>query len=956
MRHTWLRHIGTPHEGMTPHSGRYEWGSGENGFQRATDFYSAYRKLRKQGLSDDEIAKGWNISRTKLQSWVSIGKAEQSKVNMARALALKEKGWSQTKIAEELEVTEGTIRNYLKNAQQDKNRKTVEVYEALKNAVDEKGYIDISYGVESYFDMAKTEFEKSLTLLEDAGYSIQKIKYKQVMTGHETTMMVLAPPGTSWVEIQNNQDKINLVPGFWIDEDTGNALGIEKPLSIDSDRIAVRYAEEGGKDRDGVIEIRRGVEDLDMGESRYCQARIAVDDSHYLKGMVMYADDLPDGIDIRFNTNKSVGTPLLDSDPKAEQVLKPMKDDPDNPFGATIRQIVAKDEEGNVLRDENGHAIVTSAINIVRAEGEWSTWDKSLSSQFLSKQPKDLIKQQLDIAYQTKREDLNEILSVTEPTVRQLLLDKFAEQCDSDAYHLEGAAMPRQNWAVILPTPSVAPNEIYDPGHLDGETVVLIRYPHAGKFEIPELTVNNKNPEGKRLITNTAKDAVGIHPSVAEQLSGADFDGDTVLVIPNNEGRIKVEKARKDLIEFEPKIAYKMTRDSNGKFPYEMSDSEKGIEMGKVSNLITDMTLQGAPIDDVVLAVKHSMVVIDAEKHHLDYKQSEKDFEIARLREDYQSDPSKPRAGGASTLISRSTSEAHPDPRREKALSKMTPEEKEAYYRGEKVWDYDLKEKDRFLTLPKEKSKSKMTPEEKELYAKGRKIYEYNPDGTVKMETRKRTIDSTRGYETDDLYTLSSGTIQESYYADYGNKVKALANEARKESRVTQPTEYSPSAFRTYREEVDSLVAKLNVAKKNAPLERAAQLIANAQIALKIKSNPELKIRENKEELKKYKGQALDAARKRVGAKKKDKLINITDREWEAIQAGAIRKTRLKEILDNTDLNAVKQRATPRTSTGLSAARTAQARSMLNRGYTYAEVASALGVSTSTIERATSNK
>lgn len=956
MRHTWLRHIGTPHEGMTPHSGRFPFGSGENGFQRATDFYSAYRKLRKQGLSDDEIAKGWKISRTKLQSWVSIGKAEQSKVNMAKALALKEKGWNQTKIAEELEVTEGTVRNYLKNAQQDKNRKTVEVYEALKNAVDEKGYIDISYGVESYFDMPKTEFEKSLTLLEDAGYSIQKIKYKQVMTGHETTMMVLAPPGTSWVEIQNNQDKINLVPGFWIDEDTGNALGIEKPLSVDSDRIAVRYAEEGGKDRDGVIEIRRGVEDLDMGESRYCQARIAVDDSHYLKGMVMYADDLPEGIDIRFNTNKSLGTPLLDPDPKAEQVLKPMKDDPDNPFGATIRQIVAKDDEGNVLRDENGHAIVTSAINIVRAEGEWSTWDKSLSSQFLSKQPTELIKQQLDIAYQTKREDLNEILSVTEPTVRQLLLDKFAEQCDSDAYHLEGAAMPRQNWAVILPTPSVAPNEIYDPGHLDGETVVLIRYPHAGKFEIPELTVNNKNPEGKRLITNTAKDAVGIHPSVAEQLSGADFDGDTVLVIPNNEGRIKVEKARKDLIEFEPKIAYKMTRDSNGKFPYEMSDSEKGIEMGKVSNLITDMTLQGAPIDDIVLAVKHSMVVIDAEKHHLDYKQSEKDFEIARLREEYQSDPSKPRAGGASTLISRSTSEAHPDPRREKALSKMTPEEKEAYYRGEKVWDYDLKEKDRFLTLPKEKPKSKMTPEEKELYFKGQKIYEYNPDGTVKMETRKRTIDSTRGYEEKDLYNLSSGTIQESYYADYGNKVKALANEARKESRITQPTEYSPSAFRTYREEVDSLSAKLNVAKKNAPLERAAQLIANAQIALKIKSNPELKIRENKEELKKYKGQALDAARKRVGAKKKDKLINITDREWEAIQAGAIRKTRLKEILDNTDLNAVKQRATPRTSTGLSAARTAQARSMLNRGYTYAEVASALGVSTSTIERATSKK
>lgn len=46
--------------------------------------------------------------------------------------------------------------------------------------------------------------------------------------------------------------------------------------------------------------------------------------------------------------------------------------------------------------------------------------------------------------------------------------------------------------------------------------------------------------------------------------------------------------------------------------------------MGVISNLITDMTLRGADEKELARAVKHSMVVIDAEKHGLDYKRSER--------------------------------------------------------------------------------------------------------------------------------------------------------------------------------------------------------------------------------------------------------------------------------------------------------------------------------------------
>lgn len=67
---------------------------------------------------------------------------------------------------------------------------------------------------------------------------------------------------------------------------------------------------------------------------------------------------------------------------------------------------------------------------------------------------------------------------------------------------------------------------MYAPNYKDGETVALIRYPHGGTFEIPILTVNNKQAEGKRVLGNTPADAIGINSKVAGRLSGADFDGD----------------------------------------------------------------------------------------------------------------------------------------------------------------------------------------------------------------------------------------------------------------------------------------------------------------------------------------------------------------------------------------------------------------------------------------------
>lgn len=199
--------------------------------------------------------------------------------------------------------------------------------------------------------------------------------------------------------------------------------------------------------------------------------------------------------------------------------------------------------------------------------------------------------------------------------------------------------------------------------------------------------------------------------------------------------------------------------------------------------------------------------------------------------------------------------------------------------------------------------------------------------------------------EVKDARELSSGTPQEEAYAKYANSMKSLANQARREMVNTGKIAYSASAKATYQSEVDSLMGKLNVALMNAPRERQAQTIANAEVQSKKRDNPDM----TKAEIKKVSQQALSKARNSVGAKRTS--IDITDKEWEAIQAGAISENKLTQILNNTNIDVVRQRATPRATTSLSTAKQGRISALSASGYSTSEIAEALGVSTSTVSK-----
>lgn len=893
------------HYGTKRHSGRYPWGSGDNPYQHSGDFLSRVEELKKKGLSEKEILETINDS---LPDEYKMGLTEfrtarQKAGHDRKALeydqirALKDDGLGWKEIGDKLGMSESSVRSKYNNAIGEKASQAEKIAATLKEEVDKKGMIDISEGANQVLGVSESKLDEAAYILEaEYGYQRYGVGIRQpTNVRQQTNITVLAKPEFDQKYAYQHQDQIDSLGDYHSDDGGETFTKLQRPSSLDSSRVAIRYGDEGGLDKDGVMEIRRGVPDLDLGKSHYAQVRILVDGDHYLKGMAVYSDDLPDGVDVMFNTNKPSGTPKM-------KVLKEAKADPDNPFGAAIK---ANGQSMYIGDDGKEHL---SPINKLKEEGDWDTMSRNVSSQFLSKQPKKLIENQLNLTVADYKAQYDEIMRYDNPTVKKKLLNDFADTVEGTSMTLKASAFPGQSTKVILPINKIKETEAYCPTYENGTRLALIRYPHAGTFEIPIVTVNNKNVSGKRNL-GAIQDAIGINAKVAERLSGADFDGDTVMAIPvTDKVNIKSTRALKALEGFDPKTAYAVP-EGNPNNVRLMKKEEKQREMGVISNLITDMTLRGADEDELARAVKHSMVVIDAEKHKLDYKRSERENGIPELKQKWQirvDEEGATHYGGASTLLSR------------RKQTVRVPERRGSIRVDKETGEYIYKESGRTFTDPKT--------------GKERKA-----EDTVSLIS-----------ETKDARTLSSGTIQENLYADFSNKLKAMANQARKEAVNMKGIQRNPEAAKTYAPEVASLKEKYNNMIANKPKERKAMLIANANIKAKIQEqglDPTI----DKKEIKKISSVEMQRARDSVGASGRKSKVTFTDREWEAVQAGAISDNMLTKFLNSSDSDEIVKRAMPKNVAVMTSAKMSKANAMLRSGYSYAEIAKACGVPESTV-------
>lgn len=926
-------------------SGRFRKGSGDKPYQSGIDsFLERVDFYKKKGITNQkELAalcgctnRDGSGNTTSFRIEYQKALHDWKRTRAAKAQEMLDSGMSKKAVASKLGIRDSTLSSWLNPKALERVNLSSNLADFLEAQVKEKKMIDVGsgvekeIGVEKSLNVSKTKMAEALSILQDRGYQMFFGRVPQATNpGQKTTLSVLAAPDQKWSDVYNHPELIQSVKDYVVRENLDGEERVTKkwepPASLDSSRLMIRYADDvapdghTGIEKDGTIELRRNVPDLDLQGSHYAQVRILVDGKKYLKGMAHYSDHMPDGVDVIFNTNKHRGEDVLKkakTDPKTGEVLK------DNPFGALLRETGGQYH----YTDPKTGEVKLGLINKTRHEGDWEEWTDSLPHQFLAKQPLQLINKQLDLAIADKKAELNDILSLTNPTVKKSLLLDFADGCDSDSVHMQAASLPRQKYQVILPIPTLKDDEVYAPNFKDGETIAVVRFPHQGNFEICILKVNNRNAQGRELISENPIDAIGLNKTNADRLSGADFDGDTVMCIPCNDPRYTDTKIvnrppLKGLEGFDPKTEYKydytedrmeMVRlkdkygrpafNEDGTPAYEERNvthyfkngrefkpmTRTDMEMGNVSNLMTDMTLKGADVDDLAMVARHAQVVIDAEKHHLDWKLSEHDNHIAEMKRKYQErvDEDGSVHYGASTILSRAKSPTR--------ITKPT---------GSPHIDPE--------TGKYEYTERQLIPQ----------TYVDKKTGKTVKRTDEVPLLSTKDDAMDIVYDKYNA--KEVAYAKYSNALKALANEARKEYLATGDIKFNKQAEEKYHEEAEHLLSEMLLGELNAPRERMAQLYARS-VYLAKKDLPGI----TKKELRKATDTALAEGRVRYGASRRK--IDITPREWEAIQAGAINKTNLEKILNYADPDKVREYATPRERATLTAGQKARIIAALN--------------------------
>lgn len=1042
-------HSGKAHDENPPGrgSGRYPWGSGERQHQHSWDLKSRIEKMKAEGKEPKEIAKelGWTMDvynkethKMETQGNTSKYKAELEIANHEIAMDKHEEllwyrshndprtgePYTTSEIARQMGFkNESTLRSFEKSTKNTGDSPLFVAADKVKENAAKTGFLDVGKGSELYLDVTPDRMKTVLAVLEKEGYQvINDVNVKQLNNSdnYTTRKILVAPDKIGATDSETRKIiydalKENKVERFYDETDKfleSRKDGTEKiydPVRIDPKRIKVLYDEQGGTAKDGMIEIAAKLDkdgnvvprnpDLCIGYrpngelARYAQIRIAVDGGEefagkdnptggkYIKGMAVYNVDLPKGTDIVVNSNKSEKDGL-------KKALKDMEEAKDNPFGASTIQQFYTDKDGNKK---------LSAVQIVGAttmddhdahvEGRWGQWSKNLPAQFLSKQNISLAKQQLKVDTMRKEDEFETIMSIKQPVVKRQLLIDYADGCDKAAEDLKGAPLPGQKTHVLIAGKTLKDNECSCANYDSGTTVALVRFPHAGPFEIAVQKVNNRNKEFKDTLGKAPLDAIMVNKKTADKLSGADFDGDTVLVIPmskrNKDGtfdksvNIKSMAALKDLENFtvdeygpsSPKNKNYVNADGEPTYKYPKTEKAKGTEMGKITNLITDMYAAGCDdTGELARAVKYSMVVIDSKKHTLNYKLAYKELDIKDLEKKYQT-KANGKVGGANSLISRSTSEID--------VPKME-------------WRYgkiDEKTGEKIMTAPQQTTKMKRKPvyveapddyryvdaagnSHKSKYLKdsnGNKVVETydgkivkNKDGSYKYNIgsgKQKWVDdkevertmkvSQMSYYKDARELLSSNpSSMELTYMEYANHMKSLANNARK-AAVAIETSYplDPKAKKEYAAEVASLDAKLVKAKKNSVRERQAQTLATSRVNAEMEANPGLY--NDADDRKKLRDRAIKQARYDCNAQKD--RVTFTEKEWQAVENKAVSATKLSELLRNADSEEYTRLALPKNE-GISSAKRSRIKSLASQGYSQEEIAKMVdGVSTSSV-------
>lgn len=235
------------HYGTKRHSGRYEWGSGGNVPGHNRTLLQQIEELRRQGVPEKDIADGFGLKTHEMRDLKTIENNRIRQERIAFAQTLRDKGTSHVAIGQRMGISEGSVRNLLKDGETEKAAILTNIANVIKTEVDSDGgsLIDVGSGVEQHLNISENKLRAAVTMLRDQGYTLHNIKGEQPTTGKQTNIKVLAGPGVTKAEIYRRKGEIRQ-PIRYFQEGGRTDFGILPPLSISPDRVSINYAENSG--------------------------------------------------------------------------------------------------------------------------------------------------------------------------------------------------------------------------------------------------------------------------------------------------------------------------------------------------------------------------------------------------------------------------------------------------------------------------------------------------------------------------------------------------------------------------------------------------------------------------------------------------------------------------------------------------------------------------------------
>ena len=252
----------------------------KNHFQSQGFVLISIPDIREEGRTETQIANELGLTTTQLRNAITYARKEEREYNREQVAGMKEAGLSNVEIGQRLGISEGTVRNYIsdnKSSKATSEQQLDNIEKALSDSLKQTGHLDVGVGVERQLGVSRTKFNAVVNqMVENGDLYIHNIQIQRLNDPTKYTIVKVLSTEPDYLKVLKDSTNIGNLEYFSDDKALESAKRFETPQMVDLNRIKIRYQEDGGADLDGLIEIRKGTEDLDLGNSQMQDGMLSI--------------------------------------------------------------------------------------------------------------------------------------------------------------------------------------------------------------------------------------------------------------------------------------------------------------------------------------------------------------------------------------------------------------------------------------------------------------------------------------------------------------------------------------------------------------------------------------------------------------------------------------------------------------------------------------------------------